>query len=285
MFVSNPPKDLLRRDVDAPIIKKKFENNYENVTYFGMPGPEMLDVKEWLDYLGFVIAVDNDLSALGVMNMTAASLKILDRVQFLRGDVESILVNWQDEDDEAPLRDSFDVVNLDFVGGIMGFGEDADHDKRVNAIRELLRHQRNETTSFIMFLTIGFREKHMDEYDRKLRHIGHELDKLGLDATPTIEWYFSHPPRHKLKVYVPYIVDEIGRANRFRLDMYKCFYYKGTNDIPMMHFVFDMEYSVENVSPERLGLRALLDCPLFIAHQDHVKACPNHPPPILGASP
>jgi len=280
MFASNPAKDHLRTTYDAAFVRNRFGNCENEVTYFGMPGPEMLDVKEWLDCIDFVIAVENKPECIGVMEMTAGSLGISGRTQILQGDVEAVLIDWQDDEGEIPEREAFDVVNLDYFGGLLGKGGPL-YAKRIEAIRELFARQRKSQVSFVMFLTIGFRENSGQEYDYKLHHIREELADLGIDAQETITWYLSHSTKYKLKVYVPFVVGEIAIANRYHAKKYLCFSYKGTSGIPMMHFAFDFEYSGKLVSPRRIGLGALLDSPLYIAYKERVEPCPNNPPPVV----
>ncbi len=282
MFYTNPPKDLLRREYDAAIIKNKFRDVCDEVVYFGMPGPFMLDVKEWSDYLGFVIAVENKTDLTGVMEMTANSLGLSGKTQILQGDIESVLRNWEDDRGETPARESFNVVNLDFEGGFLGHSDIVKQDIRTDAIRELFRHQKAGKQSFLLFLTVGFREKCEQEYNQKLIHIGEELAELNLDVHNTISWYLSRNKRFKLKVYITYLMDEIGRAYRYLLKTYLCFYYKGTGGVPMMHFIFDFQYSIQSIAPRRHGLKSLLNAPLYIASNDRVEPSPIQPPPVIG---
>jgi hypothetical protein len=282
MFRTNPPKEILRLRYDAIMIRNKFHDAYEDVVYFGMPGPSMLDVQQWSDYLGFIIAVENKPEFTGIMEMTAHSLGLSGKTQILQGDVESVLINWKDDNGEIPAKEFFNVVNLDFESGFMGLSGVIGHTRRIDAIRELFRRQRNHGDSFVFFLTVGFREKHGQEYDQKIHHISEELTKLGLNVQKTTDWYLCHPTRYKLKVYIPYLIDEIGRANRYSLRKFLCFYYKGTGGVPMMHFIFDLLYSARIVSPKRLGLKSLLNAPLYLAYPDRVEPCPIHPPPLIG---
>ncbi|MGB8216391.1 MAG: hypothetical protein WCE94_03725 [Candidatus Methanoperedens sp.] len=283
MFYTNPPKDFLRREYDAVIIRDKFFDAYEDVVYFGMPGPLMLDIQEWNDYLGFIIAVENKQESTGVMEMTAMSLGLNGKTQILQGDIESILMNWEDDVGEIPAKEFFHVVNLDFEGGFLGLTDIIKQDKRTDAIRELFRHQKTQRQSFLFFLTVGFREKCEQEYDQKLHHIGEELAELGLDAKKTINWYLSRPKPYKLKVYIPYLMDEIGRTYRYFLTKYICFYYQGTGGVPMMHFIFDFQYSMKSISPQRQGLKSLLNAPLYIAYNDRVEPSPIQPLPLIGS--
>jgi len=50
----------------------------------------------------------------------------------------------------------------------------------------------------------------------------------------------------------------------------------------MMHFIFDFCFSSDVISPQRLGLRALLNATLFCAYPDRVEASPIQAPPIIG---
>lgn len=283
MFRTNFPKDILRGKYDAAMIRDRFRDVYEEVVYFGMSGPSMLDIQEWNDYLDFIIAVENKPELTGVMEMTARSLGLSGKTQILQGDIESILMNWEDDNGEIPTKEFFHVVNLDFEGGFLGLTDIIKQDKRTDAIRELFRHQKAQKQSFLLFLTVGFREKCEQEYDQKLHHIGAELAELGLDAQKTIHWYLSHPKKYKLKVYIPYLMDEIGRAYRYFLNAYLCFYYKGTGGVPMMHFIFDFQYSTKSISPHRRGLKSLLNAPLYIVYNDRVEPSLIQPPPVIGS--
>jgi hypothetical protein len=259
---SNPPKDILRSRYDLNFIRNSLEPTDSERVYFGLPAQGMLDVIAWREFIDRAICVDRDRGTLDAMSIVAQNEKLFDSCTFLRGDIETVLRNGRD-DDNVPIPDwGFDIVNLDLEGALF----QSDPASRLDAVDSLCRRQKEFQQSFVLFLTLGFRSvrrNSMDEVNRKLRDIEVELDQEGVDAEPAILWYLGHPSERRLKVYVPYAVEERARVSRFRLTKYLSYHYLGTGGVHMVHYAMYLEYSLDQVSPPRTSLRRLLTAPLY----------------------
>lgn len=262
MDESNVPKDLLRSRYDLSFIRRSLPVSESERTYFGLPAAGMLDVVCWRELLDRAVCVDRSGDTINAMKVSANAAGLFDVCTFLRGDVGAVLKTKVDEDG-SPLPDSlFDVVNLDLEGALF----QSDPAERLDAIDALFRHQREFEGPFVLFLTLGFRSvrKHpMTEVDRKLRDIERELEHDGVEAGPTVQWYFSRHSTQRLKVYVPYAVEERARPQRYSLSRYLAFHYLGTGGVHMMHFAMHLTYSEDQVAPPRTSLRRLLTAPLY----------------------
>jgi hypothetical protein len=240
----------------------------------------MLDVIAWGEIIDRAVCVDRDKDVIGSMAICAQNAGLFSACTFLRGDIESILTEGMDED-RNPLPEAlFDVVNMDLEGSLF----QSDPAGRLDAIDALFRHQRRYEAPFVLFLTLGFRsvrKNAMDEVNRKLRDIESELNHEGVNAHDTVMWYLGRGTERRLKVYVPYAVEERARPSRFRLEKYLAYHYIGTGDVHMAHFAMHLTYSKDQVSPPRTSLRRLLTAPLYRVSEYQAEPEPDDIPAIL----
>lgn len=281
---SNPPKDLLRSRYDLNFIRRSLPPSDAERSYFGLPGSGMLDVIAWEEVLDRAICVDRDRGVLGSMAISAQNAGLFSACTFLRGDIEKILKDGMDEDRNSLPETSFDIVNMDLEGSLF----QSDPAGRLDAIDALVRHQRQHEAAFVLFLTLGFRSVRrnaMDEVNRKLRDIETELRHEGVNAHETTMWYLSKGAERRLKVYVPYAVEERARPSRFRLEKYVAYHYIGTGGVHMVHFAMHLTYSRDQVSPARTSLRRLLTAPLFRVTASEAEPEPDDIPAIIPDTP
>ena len=125
----------------------------------------MLDVQDWSDFLGKIIAVERNPDDLRVMEFGAFAYGMLSRTQLLSGDVDDAIIAGADENGEKLWIEAFDVVNLDYYSGIV-VKELQGGAKHLKAIRELARKQEIGAKSFRLFITCNARNKDKGELDQ-----------------------------------------------------------------------------------------------------------------------
>ncbi len=176
-----------------------------------------------------------DLKA-GRMNSVADDLGFEIRV--LKGKLERTLLTGRDIDGESPLRSrqsgesflyfDYDVVNLDFDGGIF-------YD-RMLAIRELLKRQ--SQVECLLLITFNVRHQVHNALDEALVDLRGRLGKTK-EAEKVLAWYESHPQTYRIKAVIPGVIT--AAANQVNLD---CFAYPPViydgKAAKLVHFAFHL---------------------------------------------
>ncbi len=204
------------------------------MTYFGLPSGGLYDVLQWKEFIGRIIAVEREAEELRGMIRTAFKHG-LTSIQFLRGDVDAILVNGTDEQGVAPEPPSFDVINLDYYGGLL-MRDLTGTSRHISAIRALLNLQANHQQDFLLFLTANVRDKDRGELDYALETLEAELVDLGVEAHETVEWYRQSGIAQKIKVYLPRLLSVSAVTEGLSLTGYEAVYYQGRGNTHLVHF-------------------------------------------------
>jgi hypothetical protein len=255
-FEGTPAKSLLRRNWDLPILERAFSEKGRPLTYFGLPGPRILDLLDWRPVLGTATGAERlresgDHRRADLERHRRLLNNILvhgfDGFQLLRGNVEDVICDAADADgtipklnDGAPphrMRFKYDIVNLDFYGGVAYPSPSGEH-VRVRAIRKLL--ERQQGTDFLLFLTINVRDKVNRELTQYLTNTGTRVDSQTQQA---LEWYARRgtgEKDYKLKAAVSLFVHREAEGKMFSCHCYPVVSYDG-NDARMVHFAFSLK--------------------------------------------
>jgi hypothetical protein len=169
-------KAFIRQMWDFPILKRWHNEKNRKLSYFGLPGKELHDLRDWCSVLGKTTGVEIvgktkkerelDPAKFAMMQLNSQLHNLPTGFQILRGEIEDVIINMTDIDGISPqLNDGqkthtakllYDIVNLDFFGGI-GYANKENEVKRANAIKKLIERQNG--TNFVFFLTINVRSK------------------------------------------------------------------------------------------------------------------------------
>lgn len=263
----NINKNSIRLNYDKPIIRRLSEQKNRKLVYFGLPGRNMTDVIEWKDHIGKIIAVEIDEIERHLLMVTAFQNGLDTELKVFVGDVDDLLIRGYDGY-ETSLDCTFDLVNLDYYGGLI-YKDLKGDSRRIEALRKLIERQRVNKQDFLLLLTFNTRNRDEKEFNKTLDQIDLELDSVGLDVSPSIEWYKDAHYDYKLKVYAIYILNRIGVANGFFLDIEMLqppVTYLGTSRRRMVHFAIPFSYATEVIgtaptlsSVDILNL-AMLEC-------------------------
>lgn len=252
-FADSDNKRAVRVEWDLPLLQVWSQRVQRQLTYFGLPGPRMLDLSAWsavLDPRRTAIeerpkaGPKRDLADDAAAELLANAIKggLADGLQILRGDVGSVIIKGMDDfasrpimSDQAPAetaRFAYDLHNLDFDGGLGFVNKATGEAPRLDALRKLVERQRG--SSFLLFLTINVRNTVGPA-------IADYLDRLQRQAsTGAIDWYLKRGKgevEYRLKAIVPTLMGAIAQSNGFALRCLPPVAYTGSSQARMVHFI------------------------------------------------
>jgi hypothetical protein len=267
-FATSLNKDTIRNLHDKKIIEI-FGNS---LTYFGLPGPEILDIKEWKKCLGSVIAVErDDIAAQQLLdNMFNLGFN-LNNFQLLHGDIDDILIKGIDRYGTL-IKFPFNLVNLDYEGGIL-YKDLKGKAKRIKAIEQLLERQRESGRSFLLFFTFNSRNKDKKEFNDTIDIIEEHLRNYRIGSEDTenfFEWYRNSRYDYKIKIYVLHLIFSLISTHQFECKCHCPITYKGHEDIRMIHFAFELKWS-PNIAVRPYNIIEMLNTPMKEVEKGEIK--------------
>jgi hypothetical protein len=260
-FQTSPNKDTIRLGWDLPVLRQQMSSLGRNLSYFGMTGPEMHDVRTWKEILSDWTAVEEAPSnaekrrmadrVAERMQQTAFDSGLDGGLELLRGSVEDIIVDGLDVFG-APVPGSagerahdsvftYDLYNLDFDGGL-GYQRQTGRPKRIQALEKLFQRQAGH--SFILLLTINVR-------DTLRTNVVSYLEGLREELGEVLQWYIARQAGeydHQLKAAVPLFLRHHAEAARFSCTFLPPIVYDGYQDARLVHFACRFE-ARSNVFP------------------------------------
>jgi hypothetical protein len=270
-FVSTKNKDLIRSQYDKDKIKREGQRKNRQLIYFGLPGWRMLDVLEWKDYLEKVIAVERNEEYRHLLVTTAFYNGLDARLQLLTGDIDEILINGKDEFGTLPIEPTFDLVNLDYEGGII-HKDLKGGSKRIDAVKKLFERQSIGKQDFLLLSTFNTRNRDEKEFDNTLDVINSQLATYRIDATDVINWYKNARYDFKIKIYFPYVLSRLTSGGRFICSFYPPVTYQGSSNIRMVHFACLFRYAEQLIAKEQ-SLIDILNLSMFEIVGSKMRRC------------
>lgn len=292
-FANSSNKDAVRAQWDLAILNGWSKRRGRALSYFGLPGPGMLDVLCWRAVLdGRWTAIEErpksgekrDMAdrAAALLETNALASNLAAGLQILRGDVGEVILRAEDDYqtrpilcDEAPAHEArfaYDLVNLDFDGGL-GFKSKSGA-RRVEALKTLFHRQRGQ--SFVLLLTINVRDTLGSEIDDYLH-------RLEAEAEPElIAWYLAREKgeyEFKLKAAVPVFLLTAAEVQGFDVICHPPLVYTGHASARMVHFALELSWKGQ-VFPavSRQRARDLLRLPLVEAADGTLRLVTTDPP-------
>ena len=242
-FKTSPNKDFLRRAYDKPIIRAWFSAAGRQLDYLGLPGPDMLDIVEWQEFLRRFTAIERRENEQHLMFLRANVKDLEHRLHSLYGEFDKILLAGRDRYDHAP-RWPYDLVNLDYFGGLIY--QDL---SRPKALNKLIQNQDEYQRSFLLIITNDLRdgdfvgEKHsfFEELGRRLiQDSGREeviikaIDRFKASSTPDAA---------RQTAYTNVLLRDCGESAHFRVKCRPAIVYAGTGGTKMVHYVTEFHHS------------------------------------------
>lgn len=255
-FTDTKNKRRIRR-YDKKIIEEYCTKKGKKLSYFGLTGAKMLDILEWKDYLEIWVAVEVDDEDYSELNFTALENNLASGLTAIEGDIDDVLIGSINDRVKFPLE----VFNLDYSGGALYKNKEGEA-KRLKGWESLIRRQSEHKHDFLLFLTLNSREKDEGEIDGVLTEMQHRLKDEEKSKLATI--IQEGKKRDKFKVYIPSLIAQYAASRKYKLNCYPPICYTGSSSIPMIHFVFELEFKKGRASPLfPLPLEQIMDIPLY----------------------
>ena len=239
-FTSTDAKDFIRSGFDLEIIRELRAAHYADrkLAYFGLPGEDLLDILSWREFIGRWTAVQiadtaQDAEIADRLELNVLLNRLEHEFQMVRANIDDLLTT---PEGLARLRWPYEIVNLDYYGGLVNYGGPATMpvigpSRRQKALEELFFRQKG--TAFVLFLTLNLRQNDAGELTKLLDD--EERDLLDLSFDGVRECFGEHRAlKHagELKIYVPIYLGNIAKWHNlvFRAPIL----YRGTKQ--MLHF-------------------------------------------------
>ena len=299
-FQDTENKAHIRRSWDLPILRNWQTLKGRPLSYIGLPGPDIRDLRDWKNVLGKITGVESPgttkrsrelaASAISRMQLNANIYGLSSGFQILTGDIEDVIINVLDVNNIKPqLNDGkqahlarllYDIVNLDFDGGLGYVSRTIDGKiviKRTDALKKLFERQYG--TSFVFFLTINVRNTIKEQIKDYL--IGWRDRNNGEEWQRTLDWYLKKDKsnqKYMFKAVIPSFVQALAEVNGFSALCYPPIVYTGFEDAQMIHFAFEVNhkngslrgYSKQNDSD-------LINLPLLSCEDAELRMLRQHP--------
>lgn len=271
-FRSNANKDYLRTNYDKPLVAAWFTSRRQRLHYLGLPGPEMLDIVEWEQYIGAFSTIERSENEQHFMFLKANVRDIEHRLHSLYGEFDEILLTGRDKYKHAPQW-PYDLVNLDFYGGLL-----YQNLSRPRALKKLIENQDAYSRSFLLVITCHVRDG--DLGGEKATFLDDLEAKITRDfAAPNAskEWFAWYRSSSTLdtarqSLYLNTFLHDEGEAAHFKVECRTPILYSGTGGSWMLHWVatFDHQWGAHRavstqslIDVANLGFKQLADGRLF----------------------
>lgn len=173
-YRSSSAKDYIRDRVDLPLLERLRSVRGDRLSYFGLPGAELKDVKSWGHLLREVAGVERDM--LNLEKMDQAVNRDMPDIRFTPhfGEIDLVILTGRGKtwnrggQQHRPWVGSFrrhvshavwqfDVVNLDYFGPFLPEG-DSRAAQRARAIRRLFDSERLDSWQpWVLLMTVEAR--------------------------------------------------------------------------------------------------------------------------------
>lgn len=241
-FRTNPNKDYLRSFYDKQIVAAWSQAVGRRLHYLGLPGPEMLDVIEWQDFIDRFTTIERGENEQHLLFLRANVRDVEHRLHSLYGEFDKILRTGRDVYSHAP-KWPYDLINLDYFGGFLYQGM-----SRPKALKKLFENQDGYERSFLLIITHDLRDG--DLVGEKLSFLGELGRALERDYGPNdslrefIDWYRSPSTLDAARqaLYMNCFFRDNGEMSHFKVQCRTPIIYTGTGGTKMIHYVTDFRH-------------------------------------------
>ena len=266
IYHSSCEKNIVRTHFDLPLLRSLQGRKESGLRYFGLPGRECLDIREWSELLTDVVAVDMFADNVRAMRTVLETQFANLRTKAHLGEVDSVIIqnlgdsksvaeniarDWVGNAFENSINSyvwRFDVVNLDYFGNLLPPSKKSPDParRRAAALTRLFEKERLDSwQSWVMLLTVGG-GKYNDRTRRLLRrYLRDAEDEASPDVVEALEFILK--PTEDLRVNSAKLVHGTianllsGPANDANLEICPrgTIAYLGADDLPMVHLALE----------------------------------------------
>jgi hypothetical protein len=282
MPFNSKEKNIIRSNWSKPLLKYLTEHLGKKLFYVGLPSPEALDIKEWIDYLDVVYAFQcrdyphpseetqsrDKIIELEKVLSTYERQNRLATFEVYDGYIEEVILKGRDNSSTPKTFSHSDVVtvyNLDYCNAItspMNYIDEKGNRVtafKFDAIRKLVEMQRGldiKPKKFILFLTLHSHYQ-PDEVNEFLEYPPDGDTKAHLDALN--EHKKAKKGHYLVRAYVINNLKTYFLNNGFVPEFLPTFIYKGDGNTKLLHFtVIGTEQKGAGVPPTHQRMSSYL---------------------------
>ena len=257
------------RDLQCETITKYFGHRLGDLSYFGLPSSSLSDVKQWASLLKCITAVERGESGKEWelqhdLEFEAFRCGLFNKLTLLRGEIDQILLTGRDNNGKQPVF-PFDIVSLDYSGGLF-YKDSTGMSVRIAAIEAVVERQSPTKNDFVLLVSCNMHGIDQGEVRGTLANIQTSLKRAGANGGLVIAHYLSHhSDQARLKVYVPYLVNQIASKFRYHCETQPTIIYLGNLRTEMMAFRFFFKYDGRTIAPRepRERISQIINAPLI----------------------
>ena len=293
-YYSSAEKNTIRTHFDLPLLLKRRRSKGSKLKYFGLPGPECLDIEEWRTLLCDVVAVEmcpaNVHTIRDRLDIEFSELRstvhlgdVDGVIKQNRGGADSKRYNIQRDpvgrDFESEVQANvwkFDVVNLDYFGNLLPprqnrRGRNPDR-RRSEALTQLFERNRIDAWQpWILLLTVGggpYGRRAIELLSNYLEEAKEESDQRIASAIDFLLFSTGNERIDTAKLVHGAVANLLSApASAANVDVVPrgTVSYLGANNQPMIHLAFEFRKSNNMLNnPHKLRL---LEAPILRVNQ------------------
>jgi hypothetical protein len=255
------------RDIQGDMIATCFKGNLGNLRYFGLCSPEMKDVKDWAPLFSLIVAAERggpseEYHDQHHLLLTAAREKLWGRLRLLRGDIDRIILNGEDEfANRVPYP--FDVISLDYSGGL--FYKQGGQFVRLGAIERLIHEQAQHKRPYLLLVSANCHAIDAGEVKHSIENLKTQLNREKWNGDEVCDAILKHPKDIvRLWFYLPNLVRMVAANERCQSESENVISYPGNNGVEMLNFRFHIRPDDRAFAPRfpRERLTQVLNAPI-----------------------
>lgn len=267
IYHSSCEKNIVRTHFDLPLLRSLRGRKESGLRYFGLPGRECLDIREWRELLTDVVAVDKFADNVRAMRTVLETEFANMRTKAHLGEVDSVIIenigdansvaeniarNWVGNEFEDSINSyvwRFDVVNLDYFGNLLPPSNHRNSDparRRAAALTRLFEKERLDSwQSWVMLLTVGGGRYNAGTQRLLKSYLMDAKNEASADVGEALEFILK--PTQDLRVNSAKLVHGTianllsGPANDANLEICPrgTIAYLGADNLPMVHLALE----------------------------------------------
>lgn len=276
LFKDTPEKAAVREH-DLPLIVAFSREKGRRLRYLGLPGPEMLDVLLWGEYLSDIVAVEDERVSGTISEtelvLTAFRNNLVGQLTLLSGDIDSLLTLGVDKNG-MQAEYPFDIVNLDYQGGVIHRRQTGTA-RRVDAIKDLIRRQADSRSDFLLLMTFSCRNDDQNE----IAEVLDDILRMESDRVENLDEYMAHlrdaRMDWRLKVYVPHMIRLACMTFGYDPAFFSVItYLGGSGHVRLVHFAVRMKWIRRAAgAPPTQSMLEVLTLPMMEVQEGNIIPC------------
>lgn len=270
-YYSSSEKDIIRSDFDRPLLDAFCQRKGSALRYFGLPGPDALDVRAWRDIIVYVAAVEQNRAHVEKFERLLDTQFPEIRYAAHWGDLDQVILKnkgktrmvggeqyrpWVGTSYRREIQGyawDFDILNLDYFGAFLPEEPKGQISaarprgrQRAAALRRLFELDRQDAwQAWVLFITVE--AQLVDDLDRDIlrAYLRAVSDDSPADAARALDSLLSAVPdsfeETARLVHGATAVLVSLAASELKVSPRGTIIYRGAHDQPMIHLVYEFE--------------------------------------------